>query len=85
MPENKTKKTKLPEEMRPLFWDVDFDKLYWDDYKEFIASRILTFGNNFSLRFLADKVSKDFMLNLIDTHREIDDLTRNYWKVMYSE
>ncbi len=77
-------KTKLPEEMRYLFWDVNFDELYFEDYKDFIASRILSFGDNNSLKYLAKKISKKFILNLVQKNREIDEMTCNYWKVMYN-
>ncbi len=78
-------KTKLPEEMRYLFWDVNFDELYFEDYKDFIAARILCFGDNNSLKYLAKKISKQFVLNLVHSNREIDEMTRNYWKAMYNE
>ncbi len=78
-------KTKLPEEMRELFWDVNFDELYFEDYKEFITVRILNFGTTDSLKFLAGNISKEFLLNLLDSSREIDDITCNFWRLMYDK
>lgn len=71
--------------MRYLFWDVNFDELYFEDYLDFIAARILCFGDNNSLKFLAKKISKQFVLNLVQRNREVDEMTRNYWKAMYNE
>jgi hypothetical protein len=36
----------LPEELRPLFWEVDFNKLRWDKNREFVAGRILQNGTS---------------------------------------
>ena len=36
--------SELPEHLRPLFWDQDFDALSWSTHRSFIVSRILTSG-----------------------------------------
>jgi hypothetical protein len=35
----------LPEELRPFFWDVDFEALRWSEYRDFIITRILSRGD----------------------------------------
>jgi hypothetical protein len=73
---------KLPEEMRFLFWDTDFDTLNFNIYPESIAVRILLYGDDFSLNYLNSKVNKEFIINLVNSNREIDDITKNYWKII---
>jgi hypothetical protein len=75
--------TKLPENMKPLFWDVDFETLDFDEYKEFIAARILNYGTYEDLRYLFSNIKKEFLIDLVKTSRELDDLTRNFWRMIY--
>jgi len=75
--------TKLPENMTPLFWDVDFETLDFDEYKEFIAARILNYGTYEDLRYLFFFFLKEFLIDLVKTNRELDYLTRNFWRVIY--
>ena len=35
----------MPEFLRPLFWDVDFDSLHWEQYQDFIVQRVLQSGS----------------------------------------
>jgi hypothetical protein len=73
---------KLPEEMRFLFWDTDFDTLNFNVYPESIAVRILLYGDDFSLNYLNSKVNKEFIINLVNSNREIDAITKNYWNIV---
>jgi len=36
---------RLPEKLRPLFWDCDFDHLSWPDNADFIIGRLLSSGD----------------------------------------
>jgi hypothetical protein len=42
---NKKSKNKLPNFLKPLFWDYRFNQLSWPDDKDLIASRVLTYGD----------------------------------------
>ena len=35
---------RLPEMLRPLFWDCDFDRLDWRREREFVVGRVLVHG-----------------------------------------
>jgi hypothetical protein len=75
-------KGNLPEQMRFLFWDTDFDTLNFNVYPESIAVRILLYGDDFSLNYLNSKVNKEFIINLVNSNREIDAITKNYWNII---
>jgi hypothetical protein len=46
----------LPESLRPLFWDHDFDRLDWNAHQPFIIWRILTHGSWDTLKWLRTHV-----------------------------
>lgn len=46
----------LPEELRPFFWDVEFDKLRWSEYRDFIITRVLSRGDWHSVIGLRSRV-----------------------------
>lgn len=43
---------KLPDELRPAFWDIDFDSLSWPDHADFVTGRILSSGDWNSIGWL---------------------------------
>jgi hypothetical protein len=46
----------LPEALRPLFWDHDFDALSWHRDRDFIIGRILAAGTWESIRWLRARI-----------------------------
>lgn len=49
---------KLPQNLRPLFWDHDFARLCWTADRDLIIGRVLAVGNWESLRWLRRRVPK---------------------------
>ncbi len=49
----------LPEMLRPLFWDHDFDALSSETNTAFIVARILTSGSWEAVRWLRDHLGDD--------------------------
>jgi len=43
---------RLPDELRHLFWDCDFDSLHWPADRDFIVSRVLASGDWDSVQWL---------------------------------
>ncbi|MCK6526619.1 hypothetical protein L6R50_03400 [Myxococcota bacterium] len=37
-------RTKLPEALRPLFWEYDFDELSWEEDLDLVAGKVLEHG-----------------------------------------
>lgn len=56
---------RLPEALRPLFWDIEFDRLDWQEHHDFIIRRVLVSGswkNVMGLRSaLGDTALRDWM------------------------
>jgi hypothetical protein len=48
--------TKLPNELRPLFWDHDFGCLTWDDDQDLVIGRVLSAGDLPAVRWLRSRL-----------------------------
>jgi hypothetical protein len=72
----------LPQTLKKYFWDCDFKDLSMDKYAFFIAERILNFGNMDSLKWLLDRIDRDFLKEVVKKSRNLDNKTRNYWEMM---
>jgi len=59
-----TKRTRyLAEELRPLFWDYNIQRLRWDKDRDLIISRILSHGDWQSLKWLRARVDSVVLKN----------------------
>lgn len=73
---------KLPAFLKPLFWDCDFDTLAFNKHKKYITRRILNLGNLKAIKWLIKQVSLNFIKELVQTSRDINPKTRNYWQTI---
>ncbi|MBU4446376.1 hypothetical protein KJ656_15055 [bacterium] len=76
---------KLPEEFRKYFWDCNFNELSLDKYQKFVVERILNFGDIHSVRYILLNVDKSEIKNIISTSRNLNNKTKNFWKIMLNE
>lgn len=74
---------KLPENIKYLFWDTNFNELNLEENIEQIVTRIIMYGDDNSYEFLFKNVDKERILEIINTEKEIDAITRNYWNLCY--
>ena len=73
---------KLRPEFQEYFWDVDFKQLSVKRHSRFIAERILNYGDPESIKWLLTWADSNFLKELIDTSRNLNARTRNYWKTI---
>jgi hypothetical protein len=59
----------IPDELRSLFWDSDFESLRWLDDKDFITSRILTAGEWNALLWLRGKTGDASLREWLKLHK----------------
>ena len=78
------RRTKLPEHLRPLFWDYPFGRLRWETDAPFVINRILARGSFGSLKWLRRKIGDEGLRQWITQHRGRglgpDDLA--FWQVV---
>jgi hypothetical protein len=80
---NNNQTAKLPEEFQKYFWDVRFDELSFEKFPRLIAERILNYGDLDSIKWLLSKTDKQFIRNIVETSRNLNAKTKNYWQLIF--
>lgn len=71
---------KVPENFRPLFWDVEWEKLDALTHQEFIMERVLNMGDETAVRWIIDTYSLDKVESLVKTSRRLSRKTARCWQ-----
>lgn len=74
--------TRLPEYLKPLFWDVNFDEVSITRSPHFIISRLMEHGDESALRFLTSTFSRDELVAVLRTSRSISRRSRKLWALL---
>jgi hypothetical protein len=78
-----SKKTeRIPESLKPFFWDVDFENLSVADFSHFIISRLMEHGDEAGLRFLMHTYSRRELQETLRTSRSISRRSRKFWALL---
>lgn len=72
-------KTKLPEFLKPYFWDVEFEEIKVGESEMFVTKRIIDRGDSKSLHWLRQHYSKDTILRLLKESRDLSAKTATFW------
>ncbi len=74
----------LPELVRPLFWDQDFDALDWREHRDFIIRRVLVAGSWDAIVWLRSQLSNDELRAWIERHdgRSLSPQQLRFWQVI---
>lgn len=75
---------RLPEFLKPYFWDVDFETLTLDKNPAFVTLRVIDRGNTAALRWLISKYDLELIKNIVIKSREISRKTAKFWSLMFS-
>ena len=74
---------KLPEKLRPYFWDTDFDVLDKEKNKLFIISRLYTKGTLVGLKWVEDNYSDRDIIEAAKKRRDLNVIVANYLRKKY--
>ena len=80
----KQKRAKLPEFMRPYFWDVEFSDIDIKKSKHFITKRAIDRGNTSAVKFVIKTYGLDAIKEVVLTTRDLSRPTGNFWADMLS-
>ena len=74
----------LPQELRPLFWDMEFRRLRWQRDRDFIIGRVLAEGDSRHTRWLMETAGKDAIREWIARRRGrgLGARTLRFWEVV---
>ncbi len=72
----------LPEFLRPLFWDTDFDRLRLPGYEQYVIERVLEYGNDEAIRWLWHTIGPSAIADVVRRSRAISPNTANLWALV---
>lgn len=70
-------------EVRPLFWDVDADRIDLTRHADFVISRILEWTTPAALDWLEAHYSTSRILEVNRSSRKISRRSRDFWNLWY--
>ena len=75
---------KLPEMLRPLFWDCNFDRLDWLQDRDFVVGRVLVYGPWDAIGWLRGKVGDEGVRDWIVRHegRQLSSQQIRFWELI---
>jgi len=76
---NQEEKTQLPEFLRFLFWDVEFEELEIKTHAILIIKRVLDRGNLSDIRWLVKTYGRDAIRKVVMETRDLARPTGNFW------
>jgi hypothetical protein len=81
---NKTSSVRLPELLKPLFWEYDFGSLSVERDKDFLIRRILTRGDWSAIAWLRRRIGDKLLRKWILEHegRGLSPQQLRFWQVM---
>jgi hypothetical protein len=76
---------RLPEEFQRYFWDVAFDDLTIEKYPQFIAERIMNYGDLDGIKWLLSWADKEYIRTIVEKSRNLNSKTINYWQIILAD
>ena len=73
----------IPNQLRPLFWDINvgtFDPAAYPDYTIF---RVLELGDEAAVAWLRETFSEDEIRRVLRTERRLSPKSANFWALIY--
>jgi hypothetical protein len=73
----------IPQNLQPLFWDVNqqqFDPLAWPEY---VIFRVLEFGDDVAARWMREMFSPAEIRRIICTEARLSPRSANFWALVY--
>lgn len=69
----------LPPLFYKYFWEIDPKSLDIQQYRFYVISRLLEFGDAKACKFIVSHFRKKDILKVINKSREVSRRTRNFW------
>ena len=84
MSETDQTSTALPQQLRSLFWDYNFDSLKWPEHRDFVIARILQEGDHHATAWLRDQLGRSGLAEWIRGRRGrgLDPRRLRFWEVV---
>jgi len=75
---------RLPEMLRPLFWETDFDQISWQDHRDYVIRRVLSAGPWDAVCWLRGHLGCAGLRQWIEKHegRGLSSRQLRFWEVV---
>ncbi len=75
--------SQLPENLKPYFWDTDFEKLDIHQNSDYIIARLYTYGRVEGFFWVEKTYSREEIIHAARTRRDLNAIAANYLKEKY--
>lgn len=82
MPDRADDEAPLPEFLRPLFWEVDFDRLRVQGHERYVIERVLEYGDDQAIRWLQRTFNSRAIADVVRHSRKISRNTATLWALV---
>ena len=69
----------LPECLRSLFWDTDFDRLRAQGHERYIIERVLEYGDVPEVRWMMRRFSRERIAQVLCASRRLSRKSADFW------
>ena len=73
----------LPADLRPFFWDVEFNTLSIEQSSYFIIGRLMERGDEAAVAFMLKTFSRNELIHVLKNSRSLSRRSRNFWKIFF--
>jgi hypothetical protein len=77
--------SRLPDSLRPYFWDTDFGRLDPVAHERFIAERLMEKTTPETFRWLLAHVNHGLLREVASTSRRLPARDRNFWRLYLAQ
>lgn len=72
-------KAPLPEFLRPLFWEIDFDQLRVQGHERYVIERVLEYGDLPEAKWMLGRFSRAEIVQTLRRSRSLSPKSANFW------
>jgi len=69
----------LPEFLRPLFWEVDFDRLRVQGHERYVIERVLEYGDLPEVKWMLGHFARQEIVQTLRRSRGLSPKSANFW------
>jgi hypothetical protein len=75
---------RLPETLRPLFWDSDFEQISWQEHRDYVVRRVLSAGTWEAVCWLRARLGDAALRQWIEQHegRGLNSRQLRFWEAV---
>lgn len=74
--------TELPEFLRPLFWDTNFDRLRIPGHERYIIERVLEYGDVPEVRWMMQRFPREQIVETLRLSRGLSRKSARFWSLI---